>query len=177
MYKERIPDTIFPTGDLTLSQLRGIEGAHVRSTYGELSKQYGVTSFRRQARNANDPVNKGLTACNAMLYGLATAVCSTLSLNPALGVIHEGNSRSFLFDLADIYKMETSFAVSFEFGRNGGLPVIKKEMRQLVHNRKILERMLSFTQTLLTPYLPSNSGEYLFDSSGFIASQTNWGLA
>jgi CRISPR-associated endonuclease Cas1 len=128
MYKERIPDTIFPTGDLTLSQLRGIEGAHVRSTYGELSKQYGVTSFRRQARNANDPVNKGLTACNAMLYGLANAVCSTLSLNPALGVIHEGNSRSFLFDLADIYKMETSFAVSFEFGRNGGLPVIKKEM-------------------------------------------------
>lgn len=179
MYRARLPDAFTDAEVNTLEQLRGIEGRHVRDTYSRLARQFGIQNYRRQAQGAKDPVNIGLNIGNAILYGLAATVCSALSLNPSLGIIHEGNARAFLFDLADIYKTRTSIQAAFECGGDADPTATRKLLRNLIHDQHILESMMTYTQELLTMALsPSSSadGDRLFDPEGDVAAHSNWGL-
>ena len=179
MYRARLPTALLDSTITSLAQLRGIEGRHVRDTYSRLAAQYGIENFRRRAQGATDPVNVGLNIGNAILYGLAATVCSALTLNPALGVIHEGNARAFLFDLADIYKAETSIQAAFEFGSDPKPSATRKAVRMLIHEGQILKRMMEFTQGLLTGSEPDAiglEGDRLFDPDGDVSAHANWGL-
>ena len=161
----------------TLAELRGFEGRRVRDTYSRLAHQHGIQQFRRQATGAKDPVNIGLNIGNAILYGLAGTVCAALSLNPALGVIHEGNSRAFLFDLGDLYKEETSMAGAFECGNMNDLAVTRKRIRELIHQNNVLEDMMRYTCEFLTlGGIDAETGDRLFDPTGDVEAHTNWGL-
>lgn len=180
MYKARLPDAFTDTDVHGLDQLRGMEGRHVRDTYSRLAREFGIQNFRREAQGAKDPVNIGLNIGNAILYGLAATVCSALSLNPSLGIIHEGNARAFLFDLADIYKTRTSIQAAFECGNNADPSATRKLLRALIHDQRILESMMTYTQELLTKGLTpglSMEGDRLFDPAGDVAAHSNWGLA
>lgn len=179
MYRARLPEAFTDADVRTLEQLRGIEGRHVRDTYSRLAREFGIQNYRRQAQGAQDPVNIGLNIGNAILYGLAATVCSALSLNPSLGIIHEGNARAFLFDLADIYKTRTSIQAAFECGNDPDPSVARKFLRTLIHDLHILESMMAYTQELLTMGLAFSStgeGDRLFDPEGDVAAHSNWGL-
>ncbi|MCA1188777.1 MULTISPECIES: type I-E CRISPR-associated endonuclease Cas1e [unclassified Saccharopolyspora] len=112
-----------PPPDSTLHQLRGMEGARVKATYKLLARQHGVGPFKRSYDphdfDAADPVNKALTAGNAALYGITTAVLLSLGASPALGLIHEHNQRAFTYDIADLYKTEYILPTAFSLARSG----------------------------------------------------------
>ncbi|WP_268871117.1 CRISPR-associated endonuclease Cas1 [Corynebacterium atypicum] len=96
----------------SIAQMRGLEGRQIRLLYKRLAKQHKVPNFRRDT-TAEDPINQGLNLANSLLYGCAAAACAALNINSALGIIHRGDARSLLFDLADLYKPTISIPLAF----------------------------------------------------------------
>lgn len=116
MYRMRFPEPL-PAG-LTLQQIRGREGARVRDAYFEASRASKVPwDGRAYDRNNWDnatPINKALSAANACLYGVVHAAIVALGYSPALGFIHSGKQLSFVYDIADLYKVELAVPAAFE---------------------------------------------------------------
>ena len=133
----------------TMQQLRGKEGARVREVYRRLSRETGVVwngrNYDPQDFNNSDEINKAISAANICLYGLAHCVIVSLGLSPGLGFVHIGNERAFVYDLADLYKMETAVPVAFRITaiHNGNSDSeIRRNMRKVFHDGHLLGRMV-----------------------------------
>lgn len=48
-----------------------------------------------------------------MLYGICHAAIVSLGYSPGLGFIHTGKQLSFVYDVADLYKIETTIPAAF----------------------------------------------------------------
>lgn len=115
MYTIRF-DEVLPD-DLDIRQIRGREGVRVRDTYARWSRDTGVPwsgrSYKRARWADADPVNRALSAANACLYGVCHAAVVSLGYSPALGFIHTGKQLSFVYDVADLFKTETTIPAAF----------------------------------------------------------------
>ncbi|MER6694783.1 type I-E CRISPR-associated endonuclease Cas1e, partial [Streptomyces minutiscleroticus] len=111
MYQMRFGETELPKV-ITLEQLRGMEGQRMKALYKILAQQHGIGRFRRNYRpdqwHAQDPVNLALSAANTCLYGIVHAALLALGLSPALGFVHAGTQHAFVYDIADLYKAQTT---------------------------------------------------------------------
>lgn len=142
----------FPGMDLdskTLNQMRGMEGIRVRETYKLLAKKHGLIwkgrSYKLDEWDASDDLNKALSAGNACLYGLCNAAIVSLGYSPGLGFIHTGKMMSFVYDIADLYKAETTIPVAFEIAtQSRGDPIDRAariRLRTVLRERRILKRI------------------------------------
>lgn len=117
----RFRDTL--AADLTLQQIRGKEGVRMRDTYQRLAKTYGVhwqgRSYERSNWEGADPINRALSAANAALYAIVLAGLHSLGYSPSLGFIHTGKQLSFVYDIADLVKTDTSIPAAFEAAAAG----------------------------------------------------------
>lgn len=149
----------FPNEDVTgatMQQLRGREGARVRKIYRIAAEESGVEWGRRDYDNldyaAGDPVNQALSAATACLYGVVHAVVVSLGCSPGLGVVHTGHERSFVFDVADLYKADIAIPVAFRIAASSTEDVpgdTRRAMRDAIHGQRILQRCVQDVQTLL----------------------------
>lgn len=116
MYGMRFPED--DVSRLTMQQLRGREGARVRNVYREHSKRTGVKWSGRQYDpddfDAGDPINTALSSAHQCLYGIVHAVIVSLGCSPGLGFVHVGHERSFVYDIADLYKAEMTIPIAFD---------------------------------------------------------------
>lgn len=116
MFRFRFPD--IDVSKYSIKELRGMEGIRVRSLYAELGRKYAVTWKGRDYNTSNwnlaDPVNRALSAANASLYAITYAVCSSMGFLPSLGFVHAAGTLPFVYDVADLFKHETSFPAAFE---------------------------------------------------------------
>lgn len=150
----------------SIQVLRGLEGRVMKQTYQSLAKRHKIERFRRDTK-AEDPVNQGLNLANSLLYGCAASACGAIGINPALGVIHRGDARSLLFDLADLYKPRIVLPLVFECAdTEKPLEEVRKKMRTVIHRKKILEEMLEVLMLILTPHLPSRDDDRLISGRG-----------
>lgn len=163
---------------VSIEKLRGLEGRMVRTAYQSNAKLNRLPYFKRDTKSV-DPVNVGLNLGNSILYGCAASVCAALAINPALGVIHRGNVRAFLYDLADVFKLEITVPVAFsaakqeEEGDVAGF--VKRRVRLLVHRNNVLQRMFEIVTDVLSPYLVDAGGDMLVGDVGLVAAHTNYG--
>lgn len=115
LYQLRFAETFDP--ELTLRQIRGMEGVRVRDAYARAARETGVPwsgrSYRRDKWTDADPVNRALSAANSCLYGICHAAITSAGFSPALGFIHTGKMLSFVYDIADLYKAEITIPVAF----------------------------------------------------------------
>lgn len=155
MYAMRFPDE--DVSGLTMQQLRGREGARVRNIYREESQKWNVPWNGRQYDPENfesgDAVNQALSAGHACLYGLAHAVIAALGCSAGLGFVHVGHECSFVYDIADLYKAETTMPIAFEIASaqpDDISAAVRRRMRDELMQRHILERMTKDIQYLLT---------------------------
>lgn len=154
MYQLRFPDEDV-TG-LTLQQLRGREGSRIRKVYQQSAKQWGLKWSGRLYKpddfEAGDPVNKALSAGHVCLYGLAHAVIAAMGCSPGLGFVHVGHECSFVYDIADLYKAETTIPIAFEIASQNPediASVVRKRVRDEMVSKHILERMVKDIHFLL----------------------------
>lgn len=102
---------------LTMQQLRGREGARIRKVYREESKKHHVEWTKREYDiddfQAGSPVNQALSAANVALYGLCHSIIVALGMSPGLGFVHTGHDKSFVYDIADLYKAEITIPLAF----------------------------------------------------------------
>ncbi|GAA5107397.1 type I-E CRISPR-associated endonuclease Cas1e [Haloechinothrix salitolerans] len=154
MYEMRFPDE--DVSALTMQQLRGREGARVRRVYREHSERTGVEwtgrSYDVEDFEAGDDINQALSATNSALYGVVHSVIVAIGCSPALGFIHTGHHRSFVYDIADLYKAELTIPVAFDVAASAS-PDIASEARRLIrdalHGGKLLERCARDIRRLL----------------------------
>jgi len=145
MYRLRFADR--DGAGLSLPQLRGREGIRVREAYAQASRRTGVEWKGRTAGGANepDPVNSALSWASACLYGICHAAIVAAGYSPALGFIHTGHMRSFVFDVADFYKAELAIPVAFEAasdGRDELEPRVRRACRDAYRRGRLLERIV-----------------------------------
>ncbi|WP_366181316.1 type I-E CRISPR-associated endonuclease Cas1e [Actinomyces timonensis] len=141
---------------LTMQQLRGREGARVREVYRENSRRTGVPWTRRDYRpddfEASDPINQALSAAHAALYGVVHGVIVALGCSPGLGFVHTGHERSFVYDMADLYKAETTIPIAFDVVAEGMTDVTattRRRVRDKVFELRIIERTVRDIYQLL----------------------------
>jgi CRISPR-associated protein Cas1 len=154
MYQRRFGDKL--ASGLTLQQVRGLEGQRVRQAYAHASAEHGVPwhgrRYDRSNWNSGDPVNRALSAANALLNGLCHTAIVSGGYSPALGFIHTGKQLSFVYDIADLYKAEITIPLAFStvaestdhlHGR------IRLACREAFKERQLLKRILPDIDNLL----------------------------
>jgi CRISP-associated protein Cas1 len=160
MYRYRFGDAL-PL-DLGLEQIRGMEGVRVRRAYAEASRKYGVPwegrKYDRQAWNNSDPINRALSSANACLNSICHAAIVSGGYSPALGFVHNGKQLSFVYDIADLYKVDVTVPLAFEIVAQASERLetrTRQACRQAFKDNKILERVLPDIDQLfeITPEL------------------------
>lgn len=156
MYEMRFPGEDVSTANM--QQLRGREGARVRSAYASTAKDYGIKWRRREYQvedfDASDDANAALTVATTCLYGVVHAVVAALGCAPGLGFIHTGHDRSFVFDIADLYKTELAVPVAFRIASSDSDDIpgdTRRLMRDEISKAHLLERAVRDVQQVLIP--------------------------
>lgn len=115
LFEKRFPNIDVRTK--TVPELRGMEGIRVKNLYASLGEKYGVTWKGRKYDKNNwflaDNINKIISQNNSTLYGLVCSVVCSLGFLPTLGFIHETGALPFIYDIADLYKAQTSIESAF----------------------------------------------------------------
>lgn len=152
----------------SLPQLRGMEGSRVRQLYADMSRKYGVEWSGRDYKNgpwqSADPVNRALSAANALLNGICHAAIVSGGYSPALGFIHTGRQLSFVYDIADLYKSDITIPAAFEVAAESPGNVerrVRISVRERIREEHLLDHILRDIDSLLGVGSPSeeNQGE------------------
>lgn len=143
---------------LTMQQLRGREGSRIRKIYRDLSKKYQVQWDGRDYKiddfDASNDVNKALSSANVCLYGLCHSIIVALGMSPGLGFVHTGHDKSFVYDIADLYKADLTIPLAFELAAKeekedeiGKLARLK--LRDKLVDGKIMQQIVKDLQYLM----------------------------
>jgi len=86
-----------------------------------------------------------LSASNSCLYGLCQAAIISLGYSTGLGFIHTGKMLSFVYDIADLYKLQTTIPAAFKTVAVSNYADMEKEARircrELLKEEKVLKRI------------------------------------
>lgn len=154
MYRYRFTETVPP--GLSLQVIRGMEGARVRKAYADASKYYGVRwvarNYDRSNWNDADQLNRALSCANACLNGVCHAAIVSGGYSTALGFVHTGKQLSFVYDVADLYKVQLTVPVAFRTVAEGEHKLearVRQNCRQAFREAKLLEHILPDIDALL----------------------------
>ena len=128
MYGLRFPG-IDASSKTNMNSLRGMEGARMREIYRREAARVGmewhgrIPTFDSIETMADDDatniVNRSMTIGNQVLYAILLGVLNAVGMSPGLGVIHCGCIESFVYDLADLYKVNMTIPVAFDMVVSG----------------------------------------------------------
>jgi CRISPR-associated protein Cas1 len=122
MYEARFKEHL-PVG-MTIQQVRGFEGVRVRTAYQQLSQEFHVPwrgrRYDRGDWGAADTINRALSTAASCLYGVCQAAIISAGYSTALGFVHTGKLLSFVYDIADLYRMDVVAPVAFKITAEHG---------------------------------------------------------
>ncbi len=156
MYQMRFGDE--DVSKLTMQQLRGREGARVRKIYRKQSKRHHVEWNGRHYDIENflegSVIDQALSAANVSLHGVVHSVIAALGMSAGLGFVHTGHDKSFVYDIADLYKAELTiplaFQVAAECNEDDDIGKITRlKMRDALVDGKLLKRIVQDLQYLM----------------------------
>lgn len=155
MYALRFPGE--NTEGLTLQQLRGREGVRVRRSYQREAERVGIPWDRRNYDpdnfDAGDTVNQALSAAHSALYGVVHSVIVAVGCAPGLGFVHSGSERSFVFDIADLYKAELTIPLAFDLAASTPVDVgtsARHLLRDRMRDGRFLRRCVADIRFVLS---------------------------
>lgn len=150
MYAWRLGE-ILPHSDI--ASLRGIEGARVKQMYKLQAQRFGIQwrgrRYDRRDPTAADLPNQALNhAASAIEAAAAIAVAATATI-PQLGFIHEDPGQSFVLDIADLFRDDTTVPAAFgavvEANKDPTLGierVARKHAGRVLCKSNVVERMI-----------------------------------
>jgi len=147
MYEKRFGELLAP--GFSLEQIRGREGHRVRDAYRRAAQASGVAwkgrSYNPNDWNNADPLNRALSAANACLHAIVHAGILSTGYSPAIGFIHTGKALSFVYDIADLYKVDMIVPLVFSMVAESDQHVesrARQACRDLFQRTRLLERVL-----------------------------------
>ena len=115
MYEMRFNEKL--SEEYSVEQMRGIEGSRIRKLYEVLAERAGIKWNGRWYDytdwDLGDLQNKCLSSATSCLYGVTEAAVLVAGYSHAIGFIHTGKPRSFVYDIADLFKFETVVPIAF----------------------------------------------------------------
>lgn len=146
-----------PPSRRSVDQLRGIEGTRVREMYKLLARQYRVPwkgrKYDPREWGSGDLPNRCLSAATACLHELCEAAILAAGYAPAIGFLHTGKPRSFVYDIADLYKFDTVVPVAFRLaGQEPAEPerAVRLACRDRFRESKLLKRIIPEIEEVLS---------------------------
>jgi len=140
----------------SVQQLRGIEGARVRKLYKRLAQQYRVDWTGRKYDpkdwGKGDLANRCLSAATSCLYGVTEAAILAAGYAPAIGFIHTGKPRSFVYDVADIFKFDTVVPLAFQIAKKHPArpaSAVRHACRDSFREEKVLRKLIPTIEEVL----------------------------
>ena len=139
-------------GAKTLDEIRGAEGFRVKTLYEKISNDFSVLWTGRDVTKNNNRLNQSISYANACLYGIAEAAILSLGLNPGIGILHRGDPRSFVFDVADTIKFKTVVPAAFQiFDQPGEISSItRRKCRDVFREHKVMERLVENIEKIIS---------------------------
>ena len=154
LYRMRFSEPTDPS--YSLQQLRGLEGVRVRDAYARAAKEHDIEwsgrDYKQSGWASADPVNRALSTANSCLYGLCHAAIVSTGFSPALGFIHTGKALSFVYDVADLYKLEVCVPIAFSAAKEGvdGLESrVRRACRDTFYKLGLIARIVPDMQVAL----------------------------
>lgn len=154
MYEMRFNEIL--SEDYSVEQMRGIEGARVRKLYEILAERVGIKWNGRYYDytdwDVGDVQNKCLSSATSCLYGVTEAAVLAAGYSPAIGFIHTGKPRSFVYDIADLFKFETVVPVAFRIAAlNPSNPerVVRIACRDAFRETRLLKKIIPSIEEVL----------------------------
>lgn len=145
-----------PPSRRSVDQLRGIEGTRVREMYKLLARQYRVPwkgrNYDHREWGSGDLPNRCVSAATACLHGLSEAAILAAGYAPAIGFLHTGKPRSFVYDIADLYKFDTVVPVAFRVAAQDPAEperAVRLACRDRFRESKLLKRIIPEIETVL----------------------------
>lgn len=135
----------------SIDQLRGLEGYRVRDLLPKIAAECGV-EWRGRDGAAKDPLNHAMNVANSALYGLCEAVVLALGYSPAIGMIHDGDARSFVFDIADTVKFQTVVPLAMRTIAESAERIdarVRRACRDLFYRERLAERLVPIIEEVL----------------------------
>jgi CRISPR-associated protein Cas1 len=135
----------------SVEQLRGMEGARVKALYHRLANEAEVEWSGRDG--LSNPINQAISGANAALYGLVEACILALGYSPAIGFVHSGDPRSFVFDVSDCLKFRTVVPVAFDVIKASVEDVegrVRRACRDLFGRINMSARIIDIIEDVLT---------------------------
>jgi CRISPR-associated protein Cas1 len=140
---------------VNFQKIMGMEGALVRKAYLGIAKKYGIPWEGRKIHGewASQAIyNKAISVGNSCLYGLVSSCLQAMGYSSALGVIHQGNMMSLVFDIADLYKLQYVVPLAFRLSSlicdDSIEPKMREEMRKLFVTSKFMEKVVMDVEDL-----------------------------
>lgn len=140
----------------SIDQLRGIEGARVRTMYQVLAKKYGVAWQGRRYDpkdwGQGDVVNQCVSAATSCLYGVTEAAVLAAGYAPAIGFLHSGKPLSFVYDIADLVKFDTVIPIAFKVAAstpNQPDREVRIACREVFRSSRLLARLIPLIEEVL----------------------------
>lgn len=116
MFKKRFPD--IDVDSYSIKELMGFEGNRIRKSYKDFGIKYGIEwkgrRFTPQNWELTDDMNNCISILNSALYSYVLNAVVSMGYIPHLGMIHSKGKIPFVYDIADIYKVETSIPAAFK---------------------------------------------------------------
>jgi CRISPR-associated protein Cas1 len=136
--------------------LRGLEGVRVREAYEELAKKSDIPWQGRRYDPAEwrkaDPINRAISAANACLYAVSEAAVLVAGYSPAIGFLHTGRPLSFVYDIADLHKFDTSVPTAFEVvaAPCGNVEMeVRRRLRDLFKQKRLMKTLITEIEEVL----------------------------
>lgn len=151
-----------PPARRSVDQLRGMEGVRVKALYKAIASRYGLEWHGRRYDPSRwedgDLINRCLSVATSCLYGITEAGVLAAGYAPAIGFLHTGAPRSFVFDIADLFKFDTVVPVAFHCAavvkRQGqrGVPIerlVRYGCRDAFREQRILRKIIPTIEEVL----------------------------
>lgn len=142
--------------NLSLQQIRGHEGVRVRTLYQHWSKKTGIEwsgrNYKQEDWEQANPINQALSIANTCLYAVCQAALHSVGYSLGLGFIHTGKPLSFVYDIADLYKAETTVPAAFEAVSESYFDldsVVRSKCRRRFNDFRLMHRIVQDVDQVL----------------------------
>jgi CRISPR-associated protein Cas1 len=150
-FDEPVPD------DYSIEQMRGMEAARVKKLYQLFAQQYGIEwkgrSYDPGDWDSADVQNKCLSSATSCIYGVTEAAILAAGYSPAVGFIHTGKPRSFVYDIADLFKFDTVVPVAFKIAsekHNNYERAVRLACRDVFRESRLLKKIIPTIEEVLS---------------------------
>lgn len=137
-----------PPPSFSIEKLRGLEGSRVRAWYAAQAQEHGLEWDGRASASALQQTISYATGC---LYSVAEIAAVLLGFSPALGVVHRGDPRSFVYDLADSVKFSVFLPEVFRWMAASGLMPysdVRRRCRDFFRSATLLDTLILNAETI-----------------------------